>query len=47
MLNQVNPNGESDCDASHQAAGKVTYTGGLVARLLTASPVSQRLSDIG
>jgi hypothetical protein len=41
---QVNPNGESDCDASHMASGKVSHTGGLYASVLTACPVDQRLS---
>jgi len=43
---QVNPNGESDCAATHMASGKMTQTGGLQARILTASPVDQRLSAI-
>ena len=43
---QVNPNGESNCDASHMASGKVNHAGGIGARLLTASPVDQRLSSV-
>jgi hypothetical protein len=45
-MNQLNPSGSSDCDASHQAPGKLIHTGGLLARVFTACPVSQRLSDI-
>lgn len=43
---EVNPNGESDCNASHMAGGKVNHTGGLIAWLLTACPADRRLSAI-
>lgn len=43
---KVNPNGESDCDASHMAGGKVNHTGGMIAQIFTACPMDTRLSAI-
>lgn len=35
----LNPNGESDCDASHAASDKSRPTAGLIAKIYTASPM--------
>lgn len=37
----INPNGESSCDASHMGSEVQYPTGGLTARVFTASPVER------
>jgi hypothetical protein len=37
----LNPNGESSCDASHMGSEVRYPTGGLTARVFTASPVDR------
>jgi hypothetical protein len=40
----LNPNGESSCDASHMGTEVRCPTGGLTARVLTASPLERPLT---
>jgi len=43
---EENPNGESACAATHMASDRMNHTGGMIAHVLTASPLDTRLSTV-